>query len=146
MYFTIRKKYTTLYETLDTLIEGLTAFTAWQFYLDRKTEKYKDQALKQHPYLGRKNNLGGHCFPNCFPRIGPNIPNYKFWRYLWQTFISYGHIFVPFYGHIVYLSGIEESSPWLGVLSVKVLKFKVSRLAYNGISLPGLQSINKPCS
>ena len=56
MYFSVRKKYTTLYETLDTLIEGLTAFIARQFYLDKQTEKSKDQALKQHPYLGRKNN------------------------------------------------------------------------------------------
>ena len=72
MYFSVRKKYTTLYETLDTLIEGLTAFIARQFYLDRETEKSKDQALKQHPYLGRKNNLANHCYPNCFPRIGPN--------------------------------------------------------------------------
>ena len=96
MYFSVRKKYTTLYETLDTLIEGLTAFIARQFYLDKQTEKSKDQALKQHPYLGRKNNLGNHCYPNCFPRIGPNyILSFE------ATFFSYGHIFVPFYAHIV---------------------------------------------
>ena len=70
--FSVRKKYTTSYETLDTLIESLTAFTARQFYLDRQAEKSKDQALNQHPYLGGKNNLGGHCYPNYFPRIGPN--------------------------------------------------------------------------
>ena len=30
---------------------------------------------------------------------------------------------------VVYLSGTEEHSPWLGALSVKLLEFKVSRLA-----------------
>ena len=30
---------------------------------------------------------------------------------------------------VVYLNGTEEHSPWLGALSVKLLEFKVSRLA-----------------
>ena len=59
------KKCTTLYETLDTLIEALTAFTVRQ----------------------------------------------------------------PVYITIVYLSGTEEPSSWLGALSIKFLKLKVSRLA-----------------
>ena len=49
-----------LYETVDILIEALTAFTVRQLQLcrkiDRQTNKFKDQAPKQH-YLGRKNNL-----------------------------------------------------------------------------------------
>ena len=52
-----------LYETLDTLIETLTAFT------DRQTDKSKDQTLKQH-HLGSKNNLSDYRRPNYFSRIG----------------------------------------------------------------------------
>ena len=40
--------------------------------------------------------------------------------------VSFG---IPVYIATVYLSGTEEHSPWLRALSVKFLKFKVSRLA-----------------
>lgn len=43
------------YETLDTLIEALTAFTDSLTFVDRQTEKSKDQTLKQYHYL---NDLG----------------------------------------------------------------------------------------
>ena len=36
---------------------------------------------------------------------------------------------IPVYIATVYLSGTEEHSPWLGGLPVKLLKFKISRLA-----------------
>ena len=46
-----------LHETLDTLIKALTAFTVRQFsFVGRQTDKSKDQAPKQHHYLGRNNN------------------------------------------------------------------------------------------
>ena len=38
---------------------------------------------------------------------------------------------IPVYIATVYLSGTEEPSPWWGYLSVKVLEFRVSRLALN---------------
>ena len=43
------------YETLDTLIEALIAFTDSLTFVDRQTEKSKDQTLKQYHYL---NDLG----------------------------------------------------------------------------------------
>ena len=61
------------YETLDTLIEALTAFTVSLSFADRQTDKSKDQAPKQHHYLGRKNNLGGYRRPNYFSRAGPAL-------------------------------------------------------------------------
>ena len=42
-----------LYETLDTLIEALTAFTVSLIFVDRQTDKSKDQAPKQHHYFSR---------------------------------------------------------------------------------------------
>ena len=49
-----------LYETLDTLIETLTAFKSDRLsFVERQTDKSKDQKLKQH-YLDRKNNLDGY--------------------------------------------------------------------------------------
>ena len=42
-----------LYETLDTLIEALTAFTANLSFVDRQTDKSKDQASKEHHYFSR---------------------------------------------------------------------------------------------
>ena len=42
-----------------------------------------------------------------------------------------GRVFlgIPVYIATLYFSGTEEHSPWLVALSVKVLEFKVSRLA-----------------
>ena len=49
-----------LYETLDTLIETLTAFKSDRLsFVERQTDKSKYQKLKQH-YLDRKNNLDGY--------------------------------------------------------------------------------------
>ena len=47
---------TVIYETLDTLTEALEAVTIRLSFADRQTDKSKDQAPKQHHYLGRKNN------------------------------------------------------------------------------------------
>ena len=54
---------TVIYETLDTLTEALEAFTIRLSFVDRQTDKSKDQPPKQHHYLGRKNNH--------FSRMGP---------------------------------------------------------------------------
>ena len=60
-----------MYEMLHTLIEGLAGFTVRSLdFVDRQTDKFKDQALKQHYYLGRINNLAGYHCPNYFSRIG----------------------------------------------------------------------------
>ena len=40
-----------LYETLDTLIEALTDFIVSLIFVDRQTDKSKDQAPKQHHYF-----------------------------------------------------------------------------------------------
>ena len=55
-----------LYETLDKLIEALAAFTIRQSFsfVDRQTDKLKDQSQKQLHYLGRKNNMAGCHRPN----------------------------------------------------------------------------------
>ena len=58
-----------LYETLDTLIEALTAFIVSLNFVDRQIDKSKDQTPKHH-YLGRKNYLTGYRRSNYFSRIG----------------------------------------------------------------------------
>ena len=72
------------YETLSTLIGALTAFTVNLSFEDIQTDKSKDQAPKQHQYLGRKNNLAGYHRPIFFSRIGPE-------RYFYLLFTSLSH-------------------------------------------------------
>ena len=48
-----------------------------------------------------------------------------------HTYFEYFSLltYMQVYVTIVYLSGTEEPSSWLGALSIKFLKLKVSRLA-----------------
>ena len=56
-----------LYKTLDTLIENSAVLQSDSFgFVDRQTYKSKDQALKQHRCLRRKNNFSGYRRPNNF--------------------------------------------------------------------------------
>ena len=68
----------------DTLIEALTAFTVSFSFVDRQTDKSKDQAPKQHHYLGRKNDYFFRIDPEHLPNLYIRCYNTTFAFLLFQ--------------------------------------------------------------
>ena len=100
----------------------MTAFTVGSLnFVDRQTNKSKNQVLKQH-FLVRKNYLAGYCRRNYFSRIGPvvSLPHSRDKFTLYSNRLNYFSVTIPRCYKDVYFQSVPFCSARLwNLLPVK---------------------------